>query len=73
MDNTCDEFWVKDKLGRNKKVNVMGPVSATADRLNLSCRQIAMSIAATAKALGVSVADTNISVTTAWRKRTENR
>ena len=51
----------------------MGPVSATADRLNLSCRQIAMSSAATAKALGVSVADTNISVTTAWRKRTENR
>ena len=58
---------------RKKKVNVRGPVSITADRRNLSCHQITMSSAATAKALGVSVADTNILVTTAWRKRTENR
>ena len=56
-----------------KKIDVMGPVAATADRLNLSCAAMAMQSAATARALGVNVADTNISVTTAWRKRTEGR
>ena len=56
-----------------KKIDVMGPVAATADRLNLSCAAMAMQSAATARALGVNVADTNISVTKAWRKRTEGR
>ena len=66
-----EEFKVRES-SRQQKVDVMGPVSVTADRLNLSCRQMAMSSAATARALGLSVEDTNILVTTAWRKRTES-
>ena len=60
MDNSSDEFWVKDKLGREIKINVLGPVSAAADRLNLSSCKIAMLSAATAKVLGLSIANTNI-------------
>ena len=74
-EEACDDgdFKVNKQERKIKKIDVMGPVAATADRLNLSCRAMAMSSAATAKALGVKVSDTNISRSTAWRKRTMKR
>ena len=51
----------------------MGPMSTTADRLNVSCRKMAMLGSAAVKSVGVSLSDTNISVTSAWRHRTKNR
>ena len=61
------------EISKKKKVDIMGPVSMVADRLNLSCMEMAMTSAATVKAMGMNVADTNISVSTAWRKRTKAR
>ena len=59
--NSDEEFQVIKSERKPKKIDVMGPVAASADRLNLSCRAMAMSSAATAGALGVKVSDTNIS------------
>ena len=73
-DDSRDRSYISEmKEQTKKKIDVMGPVAATADRLNLSSAAMAMHSAATARALGVKVGDTNISVTTAWRKRTEGR
>ena len=63
----------KGQVRKEKKVDIMGPVSLVADRLNLSCMEMAMTSAATVKAMGMKVAETNISVSTAWRKRTKAR
>ena len=60
-------------LKKSKRLNVMGPMSTTADRLNVSCRKMAMLGSAAVKSVGVSLSDTNISVTSAWRHRTKNR
>ena len=72
IDNNDSDFKASE-MKRSKKVDIMGPVSQVADRLNISCRTMAMTSAATVKAMGLQVADTNISVTTAWRKRTQGR
>ena len=56
-----------------QKVDVMGPIAAVADRLNISCRSMAMLGAAAAKSTGLSVSQTNCSVTTAWRQRSRSR
>ena len=58
---------------KSKRLNVMGPMSTTADRLNVSCRKMAMLGSAAVKSVGVNLSDTNISVTSAWRHRTKNR
>ena len=50
-----------------KKLNVMGHISGTADRLNLSVRKRVMMAASTSNALGIPLSTTNISVTSAWR------
>ena len=67
-----EDFKVRT-VNKKRKVDIMGPVSTVVDRLNLSSREMAVTSAATVKALGVEVADTNISVSTAWRKRTKGR
>ena len=60
-------------MKKSERLNVMGPMSTTADRLNVICRKMAMLGSAAVKSVGVNLSDTNISVTSAWRHRTKNR
>ena len=41
--NSDEDFEVKKCEIKPKKTDVIGPVAASADRLNLSCRAMAMS------------------------------
>ena len=68
-DDSEDEFKCEEKVKivKVKKLNVMGHISGTADRLNLSVRKRAMMAASTTNALGIPFSTTNISVTSAWR------
>ena len=70
-NNNDDEYVVKSK--KKKKIDIMGKISITSDRANVSYTGRAMIAASTANALGVDIADTNISKTTAWRKAKEVR
>ena len=65
-----DKDYDGPKEVKRRKIDMMGPMSASADRANLSCRDMALMGASAAKALGLKVADTNCSVTTAHRQRT---
>ena len=51
-----------------KKINVMGPVSRTADARGLSMRDRTAMAASVANCLGVDVKKTNINVGSAWKK-----
>ena len=67
-DTDNDDNYVDcSKSKRQKIVNVMGSISAAADRANVSCKTMALMGAAAAKELGVNIHSTNCSVTTAWR------
>ena len=61
---------VKDQ--RNK-LDVMGPVTATADRLGLSVRDRCMMAASVANVLDVDLDATNISKNSAWRRSKQER
>ena len=72
VDNNNDEdFNVKTK--KRKKIDIMGKISITADRANVSYAARSMIAASTANALGIDLADTNISKTSGWRKAKEVR
>ena len=60
------------KKGRKKK-DVMGPVSATADRLGLSFSQRTMMAVSVANTLGVDLDTTNINKTSAWNSAQKER
>ena len=70
-NNNDDDFNVKIK--KRKKIDIMGKISITADRANVSYAARSMIAASTANALGIDLADTNISKTSAWRKAKEVR
>ena len=70
-NNDDDNYIVKTK--KKKKIDIMGKISITSDRANVSFSGRTMIAASTANALGVDVEDTNISKTTAWRKAQEVR
>ena len=74
-DMEQDEDYVEIRGRRTpvNKVDVMGPVSATADRLGLSVRERAMMSASVANALGVDISTTNISPGTAFLKGQSER
>ena len=67
-----EDFVIKDREKR-AKIDVMGAVSNTGDRLGLSVRQKAMFAASVVKAVGVYVQDTNISFSTAKKKDKKSR
>ena len=69
-DNNADNFVAPTK---RRRLDIAGAVSITGDRLNVSCRQKVMLSASVVKAAGVSVHDTNISVSTVWRKGRKQR
>ena len=75
VDMEEDSEFVKRERRKitDKKVDVMGPVSATADRLGLSTRERTMMTASVANALGVDISNTNISTSTAWLKGQKER
>ena len=56
-----------------KKIDVMGPLSATADRLGLSNRQRCMISASVVNALGVDISTTNINRNSARQKGKQER
>ena len=74
-DNEVDANFVgpKSKSDEKGKTDVMSKISSTADRLNLSIRKRTMIAASTSNALGVSVDDTNISITYSWCHAQKNR
>ena len=69
--NNYEDFTVKVK--KRKKMDIMGEISITADRAKVSYAARSMVAASTANALGIDLADTNISKTSAWRKAKEVR
>ena len=75
MDDVRDgDYLEKERKQRPvKKINVMGPVSATADRLGLSVRQRCMMSASVVNALGVDIFTTNINRDSAWQKGKQER
>ena len=74
-DDHEEEFVVKNRRVRNErtKIDVMGPVTATADRLGLSVRDRTMMAASVANVLGVSLDRTNISKNSAWNRSKQER
>ena len=62
-----------DMQGGKRKINVMGPISLTADARNLSLRDSVVMAASVSKAMGVNIDDTNISKSTAWYQRSKER
>ena len=75
VDMEEDREYVERELRKkpDKRVDVLGPVSATADRLGLSIRERTMMTASVANALGVDISNTNISTSTAWLKGQRER
>ena len=73
IDNNNDGDFIGPKRKQHKKIDIMGKITLTSDRVNVSYQGRAMIAASTANALGVDINDTNISKTTAWRKAHEVR
>ena len=67
-----DKFLARPPA-KKKKIDVISPISSCCDRLGLSSRKRAMIAASIAKQMDLNVKDTNISVTTAWRKGREKK
>ena len=67
LDENDNDLSFVGKLGkkRAKKVDVMGPIAATADRLGLSVRARCMIVALVANTLNVDIENTNISKSSA--------
>ena len=72
-DDNSDTFSFKIKRPEVGKKDIMGAVAVTGDRLGLSVREKTMFAASLCNAVGVSVRDTNISKTTAWRRMQQER
>ena len=71
-DRMDQDFTFRGKKTQSKK-DIIVPVTATADRLGLSFRQIYLFSASVANTLGVDIDNTNISQTSAWRKTHKER
>ena len=67
------DFVYKRKKKSSKKLDVMGPISATADRLGLSVRARTLMAASVANTLGVDLDKTNISKSNAWKVSQKKR
>ena len=72
-DREGGDYSVKKSRKTAKKLDVMGPVTATADRLGLSVRQRCVMAASVVNSLGVDIDQTNISRTSAARRSQEER
>ena len=61
------------KKDGKKKIDIMGPISHTADRLGLSVRERCMMAASVVNALGQNIEETNISKSSAWERTKKER
>ena len=73
IDNNNDGDFVGRSKKKKKKIDIMGQITLTADRVNVSYQARAMIAAATVNAIGGNIDETNISKTSAWRKAKEVR
>ena len=74
LENNNDEnYTMIEKRIKTKKIDVMGPISNTGDRLGLSSRSKAMIAAAVVKAVGINVEETNINRGSALLKAKQTR
>ena len=72
--NDNDATYEDDRMRkRPKKIDVMGPIGQASDAKNLSVTQALTIAAATCNTLGVDLDETNISRTSAWRRRAQER
>ena len=67
------QFRQTTRRKKKRKIDVMGPITATADRLGLSVSQRCTMAATVANTLGVDIDDTNICRSSAWRRAREER
>ena len=63
----------KEKKVKTKMLDIMGPVTATADRLGLSVRQRTMMAASVTNTLGIDIKHTNINKSSAFKKAQKQR
>jgi len=68
-----DSEWTSPERIKKRKVDVMGKIALTSDRLGISARKRAALAATCINAANIPMADTNISVTSAWRKGRQKR
>ena len=73
IDDGVDKDFILSERKKHTKVDVMGPVAATADRLGLSVRERCMMAASVVNTLGEDINNTNISKSSAWRRTKEER
>jgi hypothetical protein len=67
------EFEGPQKRDTKKKIDVMGEIAITSDRINLSIGQRTKIAASVVNAMNGNIYETNISNTTAWRRSQEVR
>ena len=67
------QFIQTTRRKKKRNIDVMGPITATADRLGLSVSQRCTMAATVANTLGVDIDDTNICRSSAWRRAREER
>ena len=73
-EETSDlDFPVIPEKKQQHKRDIMGHISATADRLGLSVRQRSLMAASVANSLGVDIDTTNINMYSAWDKARKER
>ena len=72
-DRMDKDFVFRGKKKINKKVDIMGPITPTADRLGLSVRQRCVIAASVANTLGVDINNTNISKSSAHERTKQER
>ena len=72
VDEIEDEDFIEPKV-RKKKIDVMGPISRTADARGISMRDRTALAASVANTIGVDLADTNISIHSAWKQAKSHR
>ena len=68
MTEADTEYVVAFKDTNRNKIDIMGPVSITADRLGLSVRQRTVFAASVVNAMGEDINKTNINRFSAWEK-----
>ena len=73
IDNNNDGDFVGGSQKKKRKIDIMGQIALTADRVNASYQARAMIAAAAVNALGGNIDETNISKTSGWRKAKEVR
>ena len=68
-----DEVYEESKSRKKKKIDIMGPISVTADARGLSYRDRTAVAASLCNSLNIPLQDTNINISSGRRKARQNR